>query len=40
MHSLRDLLRPNDWIGKIDLKDAYFGVLYEKIARNAYSFFR
>lgn len=23
---LRDLLQPNDWIGKIDLKDAYFVV--------------
>lgn len=26
IHSLRDLLRPNDWLGKIDLKDAYFVV--------------
>ena len=23
-HLLRDLLQPNDWMGKIDLKDAYF----------------
>ena len=24
IHLLRDLMRPNDWLGKIDLKDAYF----------------
>ena len=26
IHLLRDLMRPNDWLGKIDLKDAYFVV--------------
>ena len=26
IHILRDLMRPNDWLGKIDLKDAYFVV--------------
>ena len=24
IHLLRDLMRPNDWLGKIDLRDAYF----------------
>ena len=26
IHLLRDLMRPNDWLGKIDLMDAYFVV--------------
>ena len=26
IHLLRDLMRPNDWLGKVDLKDAYFVV--------------
>ena len=27
IHMLRDLLKPNDFMAKIDLKDAYFTVL-------------
>ena len=26
IHTLRDLLQPNDWLTKIDLKDAYFAI--------------
>lgn len=26
IQSLRDLLRPHDWLAKIDLKDAYFNI--------------
>ena len=26
MQSMRDLLRPNDWMAKVDLKDAYFTI--------------
>ena len=26
MQSVRDLLRPNDWMAKVDLKDAYFTI--------------
>ena len=33
IYLLRDLLQPNDWLGKIDLKDAYFVISIQRNRR-------
>jgi hypothetical protein len=39
IHLLRDLLQPQDWLGKIDLKDAYFVIPIWKDHRKYLRFF-
>ena len=39
IHLLRDLLQPQDWLGKIDLKDAYFVIPIWKDHRKYFRFF-
>ena len=34
IHTLRDLLRPGDWLGKIDLKDAYLVISIDQTHRD------
>ena len=39
IHLLRDLLQPQDWLGKIDLKDAYYVIPVWKDHRKYLRFF-
>ena len=34
IHTLRDLMRPGDWLGKIDLKDAYLVIPTDQTHRD------
>ena len=38
IHSIRDLLRPNDLLVKIDLKDAFFSIPIDKASRKLTTF--